>query len=236
MENVYTMRGEKPVAALGVDARAAFVMKTYIHLFIAIFGFAMIEVLLFSTAMAYTIAHAMFGISWLDVLGAFMIVGWLASRTAHTARSLAAQYAALALFVTFEAIIFVPLLVVAEAKTAETGSSIIESAALVTFIGFAGLTVVAFVTRKDFSFLRGILMWGGVVALVLIVAGVLFGFELGTFFSAAMIAFAGGAILYDTSNVLHHYPEDRYVGASLELFASVALMFWYVLRLFLSRD
>ena len=88
---------------------------------------------------------------------------------------------------------------------------------------------------KDFSFLRGILMWGGIVALVLIVAGVLFGFNLGTFFSIAMVAFAGAAILYDTSNVLHHYPEDRYVGAALQLFASVALMLWYVLRIFMSR-
>lgn len=236
MQNVYSMRGEKPVAALGVDARAAFVMKTYIHLFIALFVFAMIEVVLFSTGTAYSIAEAMFALPWLAILGAFMIVGWLASRTAHTARSLAVQYASLALFVAAEALLFVPLLVLAEWKTAQYGSSIIESAALVTFIGFAGLTIVAFVTRKDFSFLRGVLMWGGVVAIVLIVAGVIFGFELGTFFSAAMIAFAGAAILYDTSNVLHHYPEDRYVGASLELFASVALMFWYVLRLFMSRD
>jgi len=95
--------------------------------------------------------------------------------------------------------------------------------------------LLVFSTRKDFSFLRGILMWGGIIALVLIIGGVLFGFQLGTFFSVAMIALAGGAILYDTSNVLHHYPEDRYVAASLELFASVALMLWYVLRLLSSR-
>jgi FtsH-binding integral membrane protein len=69
---------------------------------------------------------------------------------------------------------------------------------------------------------------------VLIVAGALFGFQLGTFFSVAMIALAGGSILYDTSNVIHRYPQDRHVAAALELFASVALMFWYVLRLFLS--
>ncbi len=107
---------------------------------------------------------------------------------------------------------------------------------LFTLIGFAGLTAVAFVTRKDFSFLRGMLMWGGVVAMLAIVGGILFGFELGTWFSVAMIGFAGAAILYDTSNVLHHFPEDRYVGAALQLFASVALMFWYVLRLFMSSD
>ena len=102
--------------------------------------------------------------------------------------------------------------------------------------GFGALTAVAFVTRKDFSFLGALLRWGFVIALVLIVAAVIFGFNLGTYFSVAMIALAGAAILYDTSNILHHYPSDRYVGASLELFASVALMFWYVLRLFMSRD
>jgi hypothetical protein len=81
------------------------------------------------------------------------------------------------------------------------------------------------------------LLWGGIGAMALIVAGIVFGFQLGTFFSVAMVVFAGAAILYDTSNVLHHFPEDRYVGAALELFASVALLFWYILRIFMSsRD
>ena len=103
-------------------------------------------------------------------------------------------------------------------------------------LGTGGLTVVAFVTKKDFSFLRGILVWAGILAIVAIVGSVLFGFHLGTWFSVAMIGFAGAAILYDTSNVMHHYPEDRHVAAALELFASIALMFWYVLQLFMSRD
>jgi FtsH-binding integral membrane protein len=112
----------------------------------------------------------------------------------------------------------------------------IRSAAMATLLGFAVLTAVAFITRKDFSFARGVLLWGGVVALVAIVAASLFGLQLGTWFSMAMIAFAGVAILYDTSNIIHHFPEDRYVAAALELFASVALMFWYILRLFSSRN
>jgi FtsH-binding integral membrane protein len=104
--------------------------------------------------------------------------------------------------------------------------------------GTAGLTAVAFITRKDFSFLRGLLFWGGLVAVGEIVVAVLFPsqLELGTWFSIAMIAFAGAAVLYETSNVLHHYPADRHVAAALSLFASIALMFWYVLRLFMSRD
>lgn len=102
-----------------------------------------------------------------------------------------------------------------------------------TFLGFAGLTAVVFFTRRDFSFLRGILCWGGILAIIAIVAGAIFGMQLGTWFSVGMIGLAGAAVLYDTSNVLHHYSEDRYVAAALELFASVAFMFWYVLRLFI---
>jgi len=78
------------------------------------------------------------------------------------------------------------------------------------------------------------LRWSFGVALMLIVAATVFGFSLGSLFSVAMVGLARVAILHDTSKVLHHYPEDRYVGAAMELFASVALMFWYVLRLFLS--
>lgn len=212
--------------------RATFIMRTYIHLFGAILLFAAIEVMLFRTGLAAPMAEAMLGVSWLLVLGGFMVVSWFASRAAHRAESKAAQYAALIGFVIAEAIIFVPLLFMAAYYA---GPGVINSAAWVTLLGFSGLTAVVFFTRKDFSFLGGILRWAFVMALVMIVAGVLFNFELGTFFSVGMIALAGAAILYDTSNILLHYPEDRYVGAALELFASVALMFWYVLRLFMGR-
>ena len=221
-----------PVSAQQVDVRAAFITRTYVHLLGAILGFTAIEYYLFQSGLADTIAGALLGVNWLFVLGGFIIIGWLASRTAHRTESLPMQYGALTLFVVAEAIIFVPLLFIAQYYAPGT----IQSAAQVTLMGFAGLTAIVFFTRKDFSFLGGLLKWGFIVALVLIVAGVMFGFELGTFFSVGMIALAGGAILYDTSNILHHYPEDRYVGAALELFASVALMFWYVLQLFLSRD
>ena len=65
----------------------------------------------------------------------------------------------------------------------------------------------------------------------MIVAAVVLGFNLGLLFSALMIVFAAGAILYDTSNILHHYRTDQHVAAALSLFASIALLFWYVLRL-----
>ena len=220
-----------PVIALDEQSRGTFIARTYNHLAGAIAAFTLLEILFFKTGLAESMARAMLGTSWLLVLGGFVLVSWVARAAAHHASSQAAQYLALAGYVVAEAILFVPLLFIAN----HFAPGVIASAAAITLLAFAGLTGLVFATRKDFSFLRGVLMWGGIIAMVLIVAGVLFGFQLGTFFSVAMIALAGGAILYDTSNVLHHYPQDRYVAASLELFASVALMFWYVLRLLMSR-
>ncbi len=224
-----------PVAQASEDVRSRFIVRTYNHLFGAIALFTLIEIVLFKSGVAERIASALNG-NWLLVLGGFMLVGWFSSRAAATSKSLGSQYLALVAFVAAEAIIFVPLLFVANAYSQQTdGSNVIASAAGTTILGCAGLTVVAFVTRKDFSFLRSFLMWGGIVALLLIVASFLFGFQMGTWFSVAMIGFAGAAVLYDTSNVMHHYEEDRYVAASLQLFSSIALMFYYVLMLFTSR-
>ena len=92
------------------------------------------------------------------------------------------------------------------------------------------------ITRKDFSFLRGVMVWGFFVAIGLIVASLVFGFHLGTWFSVGMIGFAGAAVLYDTSNIMHHYPQNKYVAASMALFSSIAMMFFYILRLLMNRD
>lgn len=215
-----------------VESRARFIARTYNTLFLAILAFTALEVAFFMSGVADVVAP-MLGRNWLIVLGGFMVASWLGSRVAHTAQSPVAQYAALGGFVFAEALIFMPMLWIANAYV----PGAIQSAAVVTLVGFGGLTAIAFWTRKDFSFLGGLLRWGGIVALVLIVASLIFGFHLGVFFSVAMVAFAGAAILYDTSNVLRHFPEDRHVGAALQLFSSVALMFWYVLRIFMaSRD
>ena len=212
--------GPVPVSSLDSEARAAFLIRTYLHLFGAIVAFTILEALFLATGLALPIAGALLGTSWLLVLGGFVVVSWLASHAAHAAESLTAQYSALGLFVVAQL----------------SAPGVIESAALVTLLSFGLLTAVTVWSRQDLSFLGGILRWAFVMALALIVAGAVFGFQLGTYFSVAMIGLAGAAIIYDTSKVMHHYPDDRYVAASLELFASVALMFWYVLRLFLSRD
>jgi FtsH-binding integral membrane protein len=220
-----------PVSSLAVEDRSAFIWKCYAHVVGAILAFAAIEVYLFQSGIAERIAMPMLS-NWWMVLGAFILAGWGASHVAHRVQSIQAQYAAFAAFIVVEALIFAPMLYIAAAMSPD----LIDSAVGVTVLGSVGLIAVAMITRKDFSFLRGLLVWGGILALVSIFASFIFGFEMGTWFSVAMIGFAGAAVLYDTSNIMHHYPADKYVAASMGLFASIALMFWYILRLFMSRD
>lgn len=241
MSNYYSYENESDVSYGGVvrAARGRFLTQTYVHLFAAILLFVLIEVALFSSGTAETICRSMLGrgggVAWLVIIGGYMLLGTLATHIAQTASSKAAQYGALIFFVALEALIFVPMLWMANKMV--PGGGMIQSAAVITLGGFGLLTAIVFMTRADFSFLRGILFWASICALLLIVGGMIFGFNLGMAFSVAMVALAGGWILYDTSNILHHYSEDRYVGAALALFSSVAMMFWYVLRIFMqSRD
>lgn len=211
--------------------RGAFIMRVYGWLMAAIATFVLIEVWLFKSGKALPLARALVGTNWMLVLGGFMLVGWLARGMAARARSTAMQFLALALYVVAQAIIFTPMLIIADQRA----EGVIASAAVLTGLAFTGLTLIAWQTRKDFTFLGGILRWAGVLALVAIAGSVFFGLNLGMWFSLAMVALAGGAILYDTSNIIRYWPSDRPVGAALELFASVALMFWYLLRLLSSR-
>lgn len=114
-------------------------------------------------------------------------------------------------------------------------SDILMQAAMTTLFMFTGLTAVVFLTKTDFSFLRTILIVGGFVSLGTIVVGAIFGFNLGLWFSVGMVVLASISILYQTDQIKNKYGTQQYVGASLQLFASVMLLFWYILRILMSR-
>ncbi len=218
--------------------RATFIRKTYAHLLGAVLAFIGIEVALFQTGAAEKLFDLMRGdgrsmVGMLVVIFGFMAVSWIANSWARSTTSSAMQYAGLSLYVVAEAFLFAPMLYFA----AHYGQpQVIPTAGLITAIIFLGLTAVVFVSGADFSFLRTALAVAGFAAIGVVIAGAIFGFSLGLFFTGAMILFASGYILYDTSNVLHHYRIGQHVAASLALFASVALLFWYVLRLLMELN
>lgn len=214
------------------DAReqSSFLTRVYGHLVAAVLLFVGLEVWFFQSGIAQTVVGVFSGVSWLIVLGGFMLLSWVATRLASPQIPRAAQYLGFVLYVALQALITVPLLAVAESSA----PGVIATAAQVTIGGFLLLTAVVMLTGKDFSFLRTFLVWGGLFGLAVIVCAVLFKFELGTWFSVAMILLAGGSVLHTTSGILRGgYSRDADIGAAIQLFAGIALMFWYVLRIFL---
>jgi FtsH-binding integral membrane protein len=227
---------DRAVASAMPSERVTFIQRTYGHLAGAILAFAGLEALLIMSGLAEDIIRAMLrgpgGL--LVVMLVFIGGGYLAQYWARSATSRAMQYAGLGLYVLLEAFIFLPILFYAVHYTKD--DFIIQKAALLTLGVFAGLTMAVFMTGKDFSFMRTGLIVASWASVALVLVAILFGLDLGTWFSFGMVALAAAFIIYDTSNVMHHYRSDQYVAASLELFASVALLFFYILRIFLSSD
>lgn len=230
MENLNTENND-----LLNSGRSEFYKKTYLHVAGAIGVFALVEAFLiqqgFGEKMMQLLGTSEY--SWLIVLGLFMGAGWIANKWAMSGGSREKQYAGLGIYIIADAIVFLPLIYMA---VAFTDGSALSAAGITTAFLVLGISALAFVTKKDFSFLGKYLMIFGFVAMGTIVAGILFKFTLGVWFAGALAVFAGFSLLHSTSNLIHHYREEQYVAASLSLFADIALMFYYILQIFMSRD
>jgi len=210
----------------------AFLRKTYLHLLGAVAAFVGLEFVLFQTGIAQALAPIMIS-NWLIVIGGFMVLGFVTSYFTRRESSPSMQYVEMAITIALQAVIFIPLLVYA---VYFSDVSVLSSALTVTLIIFGAMTALVAYTGKSFSFLGPFLGVIGIAALLAIVGSVLFSVTLGFYFSLAMVVFAAGVVLYQTSNVIHKYGAGQHVAAATGLFAAVALLFYYVLTTFISRD
>ena len=220
-----------------VEARNKFIERTYLHLGGAIALFVVLETILQFIPGLEKLAHLMVTsseYSWLAVIGAFVAVSWIADRWARSSSSKGMQYAGLLLYTVAEAVIFYPLIWFGLNLQLIDLNGIMMAGG-VTLAIFAALTAYVMITKKDFSFLRGILPVLALAAIGLIIGSIVFGFTLGLAFVIGMVVLASGYILYYTSNVLKHYRVNQHVAAALALFSAVALLFWYILQLFMRR-
>jgi len=240
------------VATLGVSDRVVFLRRTYGLLGAALIAFAGLTagMMRFATETSFHYsAWALSGqLSWFIVLALFMFVGYIAQRLAMSPSSRGLQLAGLGLFVVAQAMLLQPLLWVLILRFSNRAmlrsgvlmsgqtASILGQAVVVTLAIFIGLTLTVFLTKKDFSFLRGILTIASFAALGLIGASMLFGFSLGAFFVVVMILLMAGYILYQTSLVMSEFPPTAYVAAALMLFSTIATLFWYVLQLLMQLN
>ncbi|CAA0196942.1 Probable transmembrane hypothetical protein [Tenacibaculum maritimum] len=234
MEN--NIENSKVLLSASTDAeRVAFYKKTYTHVAGGVLLFVIFEYLLLQSTAIVEFALSMTqGFKWLLLLGGFMLVTNYAESTMLKTQDKSKQYAAYGVYILAEAFIFIPLIYIAMLYTGS--ADLLQQAAIVTLALFAGISSIVFITKKDFSFLKSALTVGFFIAIGLIIAGALFGFSLGLWFSVGMCILAGGSILYQTSNLVNKYSTNDYIPAALGLFASLMFLFWYVLQLFLSRD
>lgn len=233
--NPYAVPAGGSAAIYAEDSeRLGFIRRTYAHLTGAILALIAVETVLFATVPANTmesmVEKMLSGWGWLLVLGAFMAVSWVARMWASSGASRTIQYAGLGLYVVAQAVILLPMLYIA----IRVDPMIPMTAGLITAITFVGLSVFVMTTRVDLAGWGKYLALAGLAGMGLIFASIVMGgFSIGILGCGFFVALACGYILYDTSNVLHHYDTNQYVAASLALFSSVVLLFWYVLRIVL---
>jgi FtsH-binding integral membrane protein len=223
--------------------RATFIRKTYLHLAGAILAFVLVETALVQLVLHSPGAQQFFGMMFSPV-GAFILMaafvggGWLGSYWAQSTASPTMQYVGLGLYVLLEAVIFLPLIMLAAYSPDLAGAYVLQKAGIMTLALFGGLTAAAFITQKDFSFLGPILCIAGFIVFGLIIAAMIFpsAIQLGLWFSFAMVALASASVLYSTSNVMRNYSTNMHVAAALSLFASIATMFYYILRILIQLN
>lgn len=220
------------VSEVSDNERAVFFRKVYTHLALAILAFIIVETVLIKI-IPFEVIQWMLGgkFIWLFILGLFWLGSTLSNNLVFNP-SREKQYLGLGVYVILEALIFLPMIYIA---TAISGAELISQAALLTLFMFGGLTAAVFLSKTDFSFLRTFITVGGFVSLGIIIVGAIFGFEMGLWFSAGMVVLASASILYKTSQIKDEFSTEQYVGASLQLFASIMLLFWYILRILMSR-
>ena len=230
---------EGAVATLGVSDRVTFLRKTYAHLGVALVAFALVAggMMRFMPETSFKFSRwALTGRwNWFLVIALFMVVGYVAERLARSETSRGLQYVGLGVAVVAEGVILQPLLwKLFIIFTPNAATSILTQSIIITVAIFVGLTATVFLTKKDFSFMRGVLVVATFGALGVILASLAFGFTLGAVFCGIMILLMAGYILYQTSLVMRDFPPTAHVAAALMLFSTIATLFWYVLQLVMS--
>jgi FtsH-binding integral membrane protein len=224
-------------ADASLEQRIGFIRRVYGHLLGAMLLFIACAAVFVNTPAIYEPLFSLLSLRWgpLLLIGGFMAASAVAQSMAYNRTSRGTQYFGLALYAVLEAVIFTPLLLYVAVRQ---GADVIMQAGTITLIIFGGLSAIVMLTRSDFSFLRNFLWLGSLAAFAIIIVSMVTGGGItgSLLFISAMVVLFSGWILYDTSNILHHYDTDQHVAAALKLFSSVATLFWWVLRLMSSRD
>ncbi len=244
---------EGAVATVGVSDRVAFLRKTYAHLGGALIAFALITagMMKYMTVTSLTLASlGNTGMGFLLVIVLFMVVAYGGQRLAQSETSPGLQYLGLGISVLLWSVIAQPMIWFAIIKFSSNpyavfsgddmlsakAAAVLGESAIVTLAIFIGLTATVFITKKDFSFMRGILSISLFALVGVALASALFGFHIGMIYSSFVILVMSGYILYETSLVMGYFRPTQYVSAALMLFGTIVTLFIHVLNIVASSQ
>jgi len=177
--------------------------------------------MLFSAAMAAVsvVAESGPGTYLLSVIGAFGLIWLVLPRTANSSAGLGVVFAITGLLG------FGLGGVLNQYLTMSNGPQLIMTALGGTGVIFLGLSAYALTTRRDFSFLGGMLFVGMLVILVAALANIFLAIPAMTLaISSIIIVLMSGFILYDTSRIIHG-GETNYIMVTVSLYLSIYNIF-----------
>lgn len=214
-----------PVAQLSVEARLGFIRKTYL-LFLA--GILMSIVAGTICLSVEPVFNAALSVLRMPILLLVLLFGGTIAANA-VSRVEGLNYFALFAFTSLIGFLFAPILAIYQMQQA----GIVGQAAFLTVVVFGSLTAYAFISRKDFSYMGGILFIG-MIALILGGLANMFFFKspAASYWMAwVTVMIFSGFVLYDTSRIIHNYDERGYCSAALSLFLDFFNMFMAILRI-----
>jgi len=212
-----------PVAQSSVDVRMDFLRKTYALFLAGIICSLLVGALTLRTPSLFTISAS------LNPLIAILLIVGLSFGAQVASRIEGLNYVALFSFTGVMGFVFAPMLHAYDAMQ----PGIVTQAAMLTTITFSALTTYVFVSKKDFSFMGG-LLFVGLIGLILggIANALLFHSAVTSYLMAwfTLLIFSG-YVLYDTSNIMRRYDSRAYCSAALSLFLDFFNMFLAILRI-----
>ncbi|MBI5832795.1 MAG: Bax inhibitor-1/YccA family protein [Armatimonadetes bacterium] len=240
--NVYSSRPEQSGAmAAALGGRLPFVQKVYALFMLGILTTIGAGAMLFAgPSEAVTVgertihvplALAAVANAYIGVLIAF-IVSFFIARAVWRVAGL--NVLMMLVFCAITGLMITPRVFIA---TIADGPGTVAMAGAMTAITFGTLTLYAFISRRNFSFLGAGLnmaLWG------LIIGGLLNGLFFHSPFTHYLMAWFGvvifgGYVLYDTSVILRELDEQDYTGGALRLYLDAVNLFLTILSLLSGR-
>ena len=211
------------VSETPVEARLNFIRKTYVLFLMGILTAVLAGAMCLQVP---SINNAVVGMLRSSPLILFLLIIGASIGAQAVSRIEGLNYVALFGFTGLMGLLFAPIV-------ATYAPDVVGQAAFLTVVIFASLTAYAFISRKDFSYLGG-LLFIGMISLILGGLANAFFFKSGV--ASYMMAWVtvlifSGYVLYDTSQIILRYDERGYCSAALSLFLDFLNIFMALLRI-----